>query len=132
MDQMTPIAVFVYGTLMRGHGNHHWLAGSQFEGERCLPGVQLHDLGPFPMAIRATDARSHSVFGELWWINAACLHNLDRLEGHPRLYQRQRLRLSNGQQAWVYLGRPRQVRHSPLLREGRWPASQAQASRRAA
>lgn len=129
-----PIALFVYGTLMRGHGNHHWLAGARFGGERRLLGARLYNLGPFPMAVTVdggeADPRDKGelgdgvwgdgVWGELWWIDAACLERLDRLEGHPRLYERRFLALADGQEAWVYLGRPRQVRSSPALSSGRW------------
>ena len=30
------------------------------------------------------------------------------------------LSLNDGRQAWVYLGRPRQVRHAPLVVGGSW------------
>lgn len=121
MDAETPIPLFVYGTLMRGQANHHFLAGSRFGGAWRMPGLMLHDLGPFPMAVATTDTAADSVQGELWWVDAACLARVDRLEGHPRLYERRQLPLEGGQRAWVYLGRPRQVRHSPLLPDGRWP-----------
>ncbi|MCT0207543.1 gamma-glutamylcyclotransferase [Synechococcus sp. CS-1332] len=52
----TPELVFVYGTLKRGHGNHHWLAEAPFHGEGTEGGLVLHDLGPFPMAIPGADA----------------------------------------------------------------------------
>jgi hypothetical protein len=35
------------------------------------------------------------------------------------------LTLASGQRAWVYLGRPRQVRHSPPLPQGLWPPASA-------
>jgi len=110
------LLVFVYGTLKRGHGNHHWLAGAHFLGEAELPDVVLHDLGPFPMAVPGEG----TVIGEVYRIDAASLDRLDRLEGYPRLYDRQVLSLNDGRQAWVYLGRPRQVRHAPLLAGGIW------------
>ena len=40
-----PELVFVYCTLKRGHGNHHWLIDAPFLGESVLPDVVLHDLG---------------------------------------------------------------------------------------
>lgn len=110
--------VFVYGTLMRGQVNHPWLAGARADGEARLPGALLHDLGPFPMAV----AGAGVVHGEVYAVTAADLARLDRLEGHPRLYRRRRMALADGRRVWVYLGRPRQVRHSPLLDEGRWRA----------
>ena len=140
--------VFVYGTLQRGHSNHHWLAGASFVGQRQLGGAQLFDLGPFPMAVAvagdleassgvtATDAEASSttetsttaaadsalapIHGELYRVSANGLAQLDLLEGCPRLYGRHWLQLLDGSHAWVYLGRPRQVRHARLLADGRW------------
>ena len=110
------VLVFVYGTLKRGHGNHHWLAGAPFMGEAELPQVVLFDLGPFPMAVPGNGR----VIGELYRIDAAALARLDRLEGYPRLYDRRPLPLADGRSAWVYLGRPHQVRHVPPIADGRW------------
>ncbi len=108
--------MFVYGTLKRGHGNHHWLAGASFEGEAELPDVVLHDLGPFPMAV----AGEGTVIGEVYRVDAAGLARLDRLEGYPRLYDRRPLPLADGRSAWVYLGRPHQVRHVSAVAGGCW------------
>ncbi len=125
MDTDTPIPLFVYGTLMRGHANHHVLAGARFGGAARMPGVRLHDLGPFPMAVATAETAADSVNGELWWVESRDLERLDRLEGHPRLYERRQRPLETGQIAWVYLGRPKQVRHSPVLPGGRWPRRSA-------
>jgi len=111
-----PELVFVYGTLQRGQVNHHWLGGCGFEGEGTVGGLVLHDLGPFPMAI----AGSGMVQGEVYRLVDRALDALDRLEGYPRLYDRQPMPLMDGRLAWVYLGRPRQVRHSPVLGGGCW------------
>ena len=111
-----PELVFVYGTLKRGHCNHHWLAEATFQGEAVLPDVVLHDLGPFPMAVPGEG----SVWGELYAVEAAGLARLDRLEGYPRLYDRRPLRLADGRRAWVYLGRPHQVRHVSAIADGCW------------
>lgn len=111
--------VFVYGTLRRGEVNHPWLAGARAEGEGQLSGARLHDLGPFPMAVPGDGV----VHGEVYALSDAGLARLDRLEGHPRLYRRQRLPLADGRRVWVYLGRPQQVRQSPLLVDGRWGAT---------
>jgi gamma-glutamylcyclotransferase (GGCT)/AIG2-like uncharacterized protein YtfP len=108
--------VFVYGTLKRGQRNHHWLAGARFLGEAELAGVVLHDLGPFPMAVEG----SGLCRGEVYGVDGPGLARLDMLEGYPRLYDRQRRNLVDGRQAWVYLGRPRQVRHAPPLVDGSW------------
>ncbi|MCP9791843.1 gamma-glutamylcyclotransferase [Vulcanococcus limneticus Candia 3F8] len=141
-DPLAGEPVFVYGTLKRGHRNHHWLAGASFLGERQLGGAQLFDLGPFPMAVAgagasATPAASAAaageataegeagnttagIHGELYRVSAKGLAQLDLLEGCPRLYGRHWLQLLDGSHAWVYLGRPRQVRHAQLLADGLW------------
>lgn len=111
--------VFVYGTLKRGQPNHHLLASCRFLGKAALAGLQLHDLGPFPMAIPGEG----TIHGEVYGVPAAALPALDRLEGVPRLYARRRRRLDDGRRVWVYVGRPRQVRHSPALPQGHWPAA---------
>jgi gamma-glutamylcyclotransferase (GGCT)/AIG2-like uncharacterized protein YtfP len=111
-----PELVFVYGTLKRGHGNHHWLAGAPFLGQALLPDVVLHDLGPFPMAVPGEGV----VRGEVYAVDAAGLARLDRLEGYPRLYDRRALPLADGRHAWVYLGRPHQVRHVTAIADGCW------------
>lgn len=111
--------LFVYGTLKRGLVNHHQLGGAPCLGEAELAGVQLHDLGPFPMAI----AGDGLVRGELYRLEPGMLERLDRFEGAPRLYRRERRSLADGRDVWIYLGQPRQVRHSPLLPAGIWPAA---------
>lgn len=111
-----PELVFVYGTLKRGHGNHHWLLEAPFLGEAVLPEVVLHDLGPFPMAVPGEGV----VRGEVYGVDAAGLARLDRLEGYPRLYDRRPLPLADGRRAWVYLGRPHQVRHVSVIADGCW------------
>ncbi len=108
--------VFVYGTLKRGQGNHHWLEGAVFLGEASLTGAVLHDLGPFPMAIEGDG----TVHGEVYGVNEAGLARLDRLEGCPRLYARRPMALADGRRAWVYLGSWRQVRNVPRLADGCW------------
>lgn len=113
-----PHLVFVYGTLKAGQPNHHWLAQALALGEATLPGAVLHDLGPFPMAISGEGR----VLGELYAVDDDALAQLDRLEGVPRLYERQQRRLTDGRLAWVYLGRQRQVRHSAALPQGLWPS----------
>ena len=78
--------VFVYGTLKRGEGNHHWLGGATRLGRRRLAGVHLHDLGPYPKAVRAEAASSAPpdpatcLHGELYLVDDCGLARLDRLE----------------------------------------------------
>ena len=115
--------VFVYGTLKRGHSNHHWIHGADRLGPASLPGLRLYDLGPFPMALAldpASTAMAPPVLGEVYAVTPAQLAALDRLEGTPRLYRRERWPLADGRRVWVYLGRPRQVRHVKVIADGCW------------
>lgn len=97
--------VAVYGTLKRGHRNHHLLQEARFLGSATLNGIALHDLGPYPGAIR--DTASQAVV-EIFEINAATLKQLDALEGYlvaaPQegLYDRAVFTTRHGS-AWCYL-----------------------------
>jgi gamma-glutamylcyclotransferase (GGCT)/AIG2-like uncharacterized protein YtfP len=118
--------VFVYGTLKRGEGNHHWLRGATCLGRRRLAGVHLHDLGPYPKAVRADGSAGDPLdpttclHGELYLVEDPGLARLDRLEGVPHDYDRHRVRLTDGEFAWAYLGRPEQVSGLPLVPFGDW------------
>jgi gamma-glutamylcyclotransferase (GGCT)/AIG2-like uncharacterized protein YtfP len=112
--------VAVYGTLKRGGCNHRLLAGSHWLGVVLLRGLRLHDLGPYPMAVACGDPGA-LVAAELYAVSAPVLAQLDVLEDHPREYARRLVALADGRQAWVYLGRPAQVRGCPVLDDGCWP-----------
>ena len=114
--------VFVYGTLKRGERSHGLLGDAPFEGAALLSGLELYNLGPFPMGICNPQA-SRPISGELYSVTDLQLKALDRFEGEPRLYRRELRRLSDGREAWVYLGKPRQVRFAPVLSNGCWSGS---------
>ena len=118
--------VFVYGSLKRGQREHRQLAGSHACGEAQLQGLALYDLGPFPMAIASDDPQA-VLHGELYRVDPEQLARLDRFEGAPRLYERQRRHLADGRQVWVYVGQARQVRHVQRLKAGIWHGRAAQA-----
>lgn len=111
--------VFVYGTLKRGHANHHWLTGATFLGRRLLSGGRLHDLGPYPMAVLSPD-QQEVIHGELFAVTDVGLARLDELEGYPSFYDRSLQRLSTGETAWVYHGLPEQVADAPAVALGDW------------
>jgi len=114
---MKTTRIFTYGTLMTGQPNHRLLAGAKMLGEaRTRPEFNLVDLGPFPgMATGGTTA----VIGEVYEVNMETLAALDRLEGHPRFYQRTAIRLSNGQRVATYIY-PRRPQGCPLITNGDW------------
>lgn len=81
--------VFVYGTLMRGFGNHGLLAGATYLGPAGTAAAwRLLDLGAFPALVSAPDGFAAPVRGELYRVDGATLAALDRLEGHPDFYRR--------------------------------------------
>lgn len=78
--------IFVYGTLKKGFGNHHFLANSICHGE-CRTTEKFKMLLPaFPVIM--LDAHGYSVAGELYEVNAGTLERLDRLEGEGHMYHR--------------------------------------------
>ena len=87
--------IFVYGTLMRGGQNHHYLAQQQFIGPACTrPGFTLYSLGAYPGMVASTD-QQHAVNGEIWSVDEPTLKKLDDLEGvAEQLYARQPISLA--------------------------------------
>lgn len=86
-----PRYVFVYGTLKRGHHNHHVLGHSEFAGDGELYGsfFDMYD-GGFPYLIhRPEGSRGGFVTGEIYYVtDKNVMDALDRLEGVPHLYRR--------------------------------------------
>lgn len=111
--------VFVYGSLKRGMRSHDLLDNATFLEASTLSGLTLYDLGPFPMAVES-DGSPPPLQGEVYALTREHLAQLDQFEGVPRLYERQQRLLSDGRQVWVYVGRPRQVRHVSAIPSGLW------------
>ena len=74
--------VFVYGTLMKGEANHHFLENSTFLGKAFIEGYEMYDVGWYP-AIVAGDS---IIVGELYRVPTKDLPSIDRLEGEGDLY----------------------------------------------
>jgi gamma-glutamylcyclotransferase (GGCT)/AIG2-like uncharacterized protein YtfP len=96
--------VFVYGTLKRGKGNHHYLENSAFLGEGLVQGMQVYHGPGFPYAYTGAGA----VMGEVYEVNQPTAAALDRLEGYPYHYDRKivSVRMSGPEDhyedAWMY------------------------------
>ncbi|MBK1734154.1 hypothetical protein CKO15_02420 [Halorhodospira abdelmalekii] len=92
--------VFVYGTLKRGHSNHHVFAqaGSRFlRAWATSPEYEMIDLGDFP-AVR--EGGNTSIHGEIYEVDN--LAPIDALEDYPVLYDRKRIKTPCGD-AWLYV-----------------------------
>ena len=118
--------VFVYGTLMKSMRNHHRL---KRDGVRTIStdARTLHD-DDFIMATRKTGNDYHApvvyrggpghpkgfIFGEVYEVDNSILLDLDRFEGHPTVYKREKVmiwcrgtegrRFEQQHPAWMYLG----------------------------
>jgi gamma-glutamylcyclotransferase (GGCT)/AIG2-like uncharacterized protein YtfP len=83
--------VFVYGTLQRNRGNHHYLANATYLGEAVTDSTfEMVDVG-FPIMRPSADRKARRVKGQLFDIgnDTATLAALDRLEGVDRgFYER--------------------------------------------
>lgn len=60
-------------------------------------------------------------------VDDATLTRLDHLEGHPRLCQRTRIRLDDGQEVQTYLMDRSRMRGRVLIPSGDWRAHRARA-----
>lgn len=100
--------VFVYGTLMRGFGNHVLMDGSPLLGEgKTTELFTMHAIG-FPFISRLTDFPVQ-VEGEVYEVEENIVErNLDPLEGHPNWYCREEIEIvmkDTGEKiaAWAYI-----------------------------
>lgn len=115
--------VFVYGTLRTGERNHDLLAGAARLGaDRTPTRYTLVDLGAYPAAVAGG---STAIVGEVFEVDAATLARLDRLEGHPHLYQRTTVRLTSRRGAVMYVMTAAQAAGWPALPSGDWLARPA-------
>lgn len=93
MDKM--VRLFVYGTLKKRHGNHGVLGNSVFLGEAVTVSREfnMYDGGfPFVTDFKNDEENLGSIVGELYETSdKRILHNLDRLEGYPHLYDKREI-----------------------------------------
>jgi len=118
MTPATRTRVFVYGTLRSGERNHHLLQNSKLV-QRARTGAtfELVSLGAFPGMVAGGNT---AVVGEVYEIDAVTLAALDRLEDHPRFYQRRPIELDDGIEVVAYLLSADQVRGCPRIPGGDW------------
>jgi gamma-glutamylaminecyclotransferase len=123
-----PRLVFVYGTLLAGERNHHYLARARLVLEaRTEPAFTLYDLGSYPGLVHGG---SDAVLGEVYEVDRLTLAALDGLEEHPDFYRRTRIVLPGGTAAETYLLTSSQVAGHPIISSGSWrarPGGSAQA-----
>lgn len=81
------LKLFVYGTLMKGESNHHFIENSCVVGDAVASGYTLYDTGyGYPAVKHNLDG---DVSGELYLISKKYLKDIDRLEDNGDLYTRE-------------------------------------------
>lgn len=110
--------VLVYGSLRKGFHNHRWMRGATYLGSTTVKNIRMFKVSTYPMCIHSNRG---VVFVEAYEVSDKLLHALDRHEGHPRVYTRQRRKTSCGRfNGWVYLGRADQVEGLREVNPGLW------------
>ena len=110
--------VFVYGTLMRSESNHALLASEEFVGRaETHRRYTLVHLGHFPAMLRGGRQRVH---GEVYIVSQRTLVALDRLEGHPHFYRRERIRLCGAEDAAGYVMADATRPSRRIIESGSW------------
>ena len=84
---------------------------------RTEAAFELVSLGVFPAMIAGGRT---AVVGEVYEIDPVTLAALDRLEGHPRFYERTAIRLEDGDEVLAYLLSPEQARGRTRIPSGDW------------
>lgn len=116
--------VFVYGTLLRGESNHAvWLSDAHFVDDDCTASCfTLYSFGDYPALVHGG---SQSVLGEVYEVSDAQLERLDELEEYPGYYDRERIDLESGRQAWVYTLKEDLLAGATVIISGCWRSRQA-------
>ena len=84
---------------------------------RTEPAFELVSLGAFPAMVAGG---ATAVVGEVYDVDAVTLAALDRLEGHPRFYERRTVRLEDGDEVAAYVLPIEQAHGRPRIPSGDW------------
>ena len=81
--------VFVYGTLKKDFRAHHLIPDEGYMGE-YVSNMKFRVFGnSFPMAVLSRDG--NQIRGECYWLTSPELKELDRYEGYPGFYTRDKM-----------------------------------------
>lgn len=102
--------VAVYGTLKIGKGNHSLLSNAIYMGTAKTKDPMRLCVISLPYLVRGKSENGKNVLVELYYVDDDTLYALDRLEGHPVHYKREKMTFtpeesifSNEVEAWVYM-----------------------------
>jgi gamma-glutamylcyclotransferase (GGCT)/AIG2-like uncharacterized protein YtfP len=95
--------IFVYGSLKSGKSHNHLLSDSEYLYTKYTKNnYGLYVNTWFPALFENIYTRP--IIGEVYEIdeNSDTLSNLDRFEGHPKLFKRKEIQLENDETVWCY------------------------------
>lgn len=107
--------IFVYGTLIQDGESCNKYVGWRFVENDIVAGT-MYNLGWFPGVKLGGENFVHGVVYE---IPESDLDSLDRYEGVPGLYVRERITTLNGNRVWIYEYN-QQVDPQAVIKEGKW------------
>lgn len=117
--------VFVYGTLMKGEANNHYLENSTFLAPATIKGYDMYDVGWYPAIVDGDGL----IIGELYRVPLKDMPSIDRLEGEGSLYAKrcETVTDANGESTlalvYVYLGDVSGLKRIPSWKEYVWYVS---------
>lgn len=91
-DYTSKYKVFVYGTLKEGYSNHTLLKGSKFIGKATTKErfIMIGKDMSFPYILEQS-SKGKIITGEVYEVDYSTLLNLDRLEGNPYHYYKEKI-----------------------------------------
>lgn len=108
--------IFVYGSLRQNHVNHHLLEKARPYGNcTTKENFAMYVVSGYPY-VTSSESR-YPIVGELYGVNDEILHQLDKMEGHPRYYVRRETVVVQGDTeytAWMYFRDP----YGTLMKDG--------------
>lgn len=117
------IRVFVYGSLLKGFGNHRLLRNATFVGEaKTTAEYTMISRGGFPGVFPGGHTE---ILGELYDVDEETAKRLDWLEGvdykdpHNGHYRKEEITLAGGEKAFIYFINEH-CQTGPVIESGSW------------
>ncbi len=117
--------VAVFGTLKVNQSNHLLLDNSEYVG-KALVKATMYNYGAFPTI---TLGGEHDVHCEVYDVDDATLARLDRLEGCPGWYSRDKVGSTIGP-VWIYNMDAADTSLLPVIKSGNWTPEESRSNRR--
>jgi len=117
--------LFLYGTLKKGFGLNDLLGDeAKLLDTGYIDGACLFDLGGAPALLCLKDgynAGEWRVHGEIWDVpNEVVFNSLDRVEGHPNLYERKAIFYYGHDPVEAYTMNDLSLVKDKLIPSGKW------------